>query len=157
MFTGQNSAAAIVYPGNQVDAFIEHENMAQAVNFPSYIWNGLPSGSSNYEQGRYEEAEELGAKASKTGTRVLGEEHPDTMTSMGNLATTYFEQRRYKEAEELDVKTLESRRRVLGEEHPDTLTSMSNLATTYREQRRYKEAEELDVLAQYIRGRNSSH
>ena len=34
--------------------------------------------------------------------RMLGAEHPDTLTSMANLASTYRNQGRWKEAEELD-------------------------------------------------------
>jgi Tetratricopeptide repeat len=63
--------------------------------------------------------------------RVLGHEHPDTLTSMGNLASTYWNQGRWTEAEELNVQELETRKRVLGYEHPDTLTSIGNLASTY--------------------------
>jgi hypothetical protein len=60
--------------------------------------------------------------------RVLGEEHPDTLTSIDNLASTYRNQGRWKEAEELEVQVMETSSRVLGEEHPSTLTSMDNLA-----------------------------
>jgi len=60
----------------------------------------------------------------ETRKRVLGEEHLYTLTSMGNLASTYRNQGRWKEAEELDVQVMETRKRVLGEEHPSTLTSM---------------------------------
>ena len=73
------------------------------------------------------------------------QEHPDTLTSMANLASTYWNQGRWKEAEELDVQVMETRKRMLGAEHPDTLTSMANLASTYWNQGRWKEAEELYV------------
>ena len=66
-----------------------------------------------------------------TSARVLGEEHPDTLTSIGNLASTYWDQSRWKEAESLFVQVIETRKRVLGEEHPDTLTSIGSLALTY--------------------------
>jgi len=59
---------------------------------------------------------------------VLGKEHPDTLSSMANLASTYWNQGRLKEAEELEVRVIETRKRVLGEEHPDKLSSMANLA-----------------------------
>jgi tetratricopeptide (TPR) repeat protein len=95
--------------------------------------------------GRFTEAEVPFAEVSETMKRVLGAEHPDTLTSMANLASMYQYQARWKEAEELDVQVLETRRRVLGAEHPDTLTSMNNLASTYRKQGRWKEAEELFV------------
>jgi Tetratricopeptide repeat len=39
----------------------------------------------------------------ETRKRVLGKEHPDTLTSMANLASTYGNQGRWKEAEELFV------------------------------------------------------
>ncbi|KAF1965815.1 HET-domain-containing protein [Bimuria novae-zelandiae CBS 107.79] len=98
-----------------------------------------------YRDGRYEEAEELFVQVMETRKRVLGEEHPDTLTSMANLASTYRNQGRWKEAEGLFVQVMETRKRVLGEEHPDTLTSMANLASTYRNQGRWKEAEGLFV------------
>ena len=50
----------------------------------------------------------------ETRKRVLGEEHPDTLTSMANLASTYRNQGRWKEAEELEVQVMETRKRVLG-------------------------------------------
>ncbi|KAL9561423.1 hypothetical protein ACKAV7_014778 [Fusarium commune] len=95
--------------------------------------------------GNYGVAENLSRKAVNTRSKVLGEEHPDTLTSMANLASTYWNQRRWKEAEELQVAVLETSKRTLGEEHPNTLTSMANLASTYWNQRRWKEAEELQV------------
>ncbi|KAF1967610.1 kinesin light chain [Bimuria novae-zelandiae CBS 107.79] len=95
--------------------------------------------------GRYNESEELFEQVMETSLRVLGEEHPDTLTSMANLASTYRNQGRWKEAEELFEQVMETSSRVLGEEHPSTLTSMSNLASTYRNQGRWKEAEELQA------------
>lgn len=97
-------------------------------------------------QGQWNKAEELQLQAVETRLRVLGEEHPDTLTSMANLASTYRNQGRWKEAEELEVQVMKMRKRVLGEEHPSTLTSMASLASTYRNQGRWKEAEELEVL-----------
>ncbi|KAH7115661.1 hypothetical protein EDB81DRAFT_862240 [Dactylonectria macrodidyma] len=95
--------------------------------------------------GSYKAAEKLGEKAVKTRASVLGEEHPSTLTSMNNLASTYWNQGRWKEAEELELRVMETRKIVLGEQHPDTLNSMGNLALTYWNQGRWKEAEELQV------------
>ncbi|KAI4166730.1 MAG: hypothetical protein LQ343_007804 [Gyalolechia ehrenbergii] len=97
------------------------------------------------EAGRYKEAEELEVQVMETMKRVLGEEHPDTLSSIANLASTYWNQGRWKEAEELEVQVIETSLRVLGEEHPSTLTCIANLALTYLNQGRYKEAEELEV------------
>ena len=60
----------------------------------------------------------------ETRKRALGQQHPDTLTSMANLASTYWNQGRWQEAEELEVQVMETSLRVLGQEHPDTLTSM---------------------------------
>lgn len=51
--------------------------------------------------------------------RVLGDEHPNTLTSIANLASTYWNQGGWKEAEELQVLVTEARKSVLGEGHPD--------------------------------------
>jgi tetratricopeptide (TPR) repeat protein len=92
------------------------------------------------DQGRWKEAEELFVQVMETRKRVLGEEHPDTLTSMANLASTFWNQGRWKEAEELEVQAMETRKRVLGEKHPDTLTSMNNLAFAWKWQGRDAEA-----------------
>ena len=76
---------------------------------------------------------------------MLGEEHPDTLTSASNLALTYSQQGKHAEAEALQVAVLAVRKRVLGEEHPNTLTSANNLASTYSQQGKHAEAETLQV------------
>ena len=98
-----------------------------------------------YEAGYWNEAEQLQIRVSETRKRDLGEEHPDTLMSMGNLMETYWSQGRWKEAEQLGVQVSETRKRVLGDEHPDTLDSMGDLASTYSNQGRWKEAEQLEV------------
>src|SRR5262245_30068044 len=93
---------------------------------------------------RDKEAEALHREALEIRRRVLGPEHPDTLTSMNNLALSYSGQGRYKEAEVMYQEALEIRKRVLGPEHLDTLWSMTDLATSYIDQGRYKEAEVMD-------------
>ena len=63
-------------------------------------------------------------------TRVLGAEHPETLTSMANLAMTYTKQGRWTEAKELQVLVMETCKTKLGPDHPDTLISIANLAYT---------------------------
>ncbi|KAF1813825.1 hypothetical protein P152DRAFT_394012, partial [Eremomyces bilateralis CBS 781.70] len=82
------------------------------------------------EQDRWKEAEELEVQVMEASKRVLGAEHPHTLTSMNNLASTYWNQGRWKEAEELEAQMMDTSKRVLGAEHPGTLTSMDNLAFT---------------------------
>lgn len=58
-------------------------------------------------------------------------DHPDTLTSIANLASIYYCQRQWKEAKDLKVQVMEMRKAVLGVEHPDTLKIMDRLASTY--------------------------
>lgn len=94
--------------------------------------------------GLYPRAESLSRRSLDIRQRALGPEHPDTLSSMNNLALTLWKELHYTEAESLDRKTLEIRRRVLGPEHPETLKSMSNLALVLSDQGHYAEAEKLD-------------
>ncbi|MFF8787997.1 FxSxx-COOH system tetratricopeptide repeat protein [Streptomyces sp. NPDC015125] len=63
--------------------------------------------------------------------RVLGEGHPDTLTSRNNLAYAYDAAGDLERAIPLHEQNLADRLRVLGEDHPDTLTSRNNLAGAY--------------------------
>ncbi|MCJ1232044.1 hypothetical protein MMC12_008725, partial [Toensbergia leucococca] len=95
------------------------------------------------DQGDWSKAEELFKQVIEMKTRVLGPEHSDTLTSMGNLAWTFQDQGRWKEAEGLHERVMEAMKRVSGPEHPNTLIIMNNLAGTFRNQGRWKEAEGL--------------
>ncbi|KAI8649734.1 NB-ARC domain-containing protein [Fusarium keratoplasticum] len=57
----------------------------------------------------------------ETSRTKLGADHPNTLTSMANLAWTYWKQGRWEEAEKLQVQVLEVSRTKLGADHPDTL------------------------------------
>jgi hypothetical protein len=69
---------------------------------------------------------------------MLGEEHPDTLTSLNRLAAVLRHQGRYEEAEEMNRRALKGREKMLGKEHPDTLISVSSLASVLRQQGRYE-------------------
>jgi hypothetical protein len=84
----------------------------------------------DFERGAYSLARSGYERQLQASKRVLGEEHPATLTSMGNLAPTLRNQGDLPGARRLEERVLEIRKRVLGEEHPDTLTSISNLAGT---------------------------
>ncbi|WP_157181990.1 tetratricopeptide repeat protein, partial [Nocardia testacea] len=72
--------------------------------------------------------------------RILGPEHPNTLTSRNNLALAYEAAGRVGEAVPLLERTLTDRQRILGTDHPDTLSSRSNLALAYRAAGRIREA-----------------
>ena len=97
------------------------------------------------EIGDWNHAEQLEVQVLEMRKKVLGAEHPYTIISMGNLATTYAAKGDLYEAEHLDVQVLDMRKKLIGEEHPDTLMSMANLAVTYSNQGKWNEAEQLGV------------
>ena len=103
------------------------------------------------ENGDWKNAESLEIEVMDMRKKLLGEEHPDTLTAMENLANTYFNQGRWNEAEQLEVQVMNMTKKLLGEEHPDTLTAMGNLGLTYRSQGRWNEAEQLEVQVMGMR------
>ena len=82
-------------------------------------------------RGTGQDAERFQAEAVDLRTNILGADHPDTLTSMGNLASTYRNQGRWEEAEKLDMQVMETSRIKLGADHPKTMNSMANLALTF--------------------------
>ncbi|MFJ9749554.1 tetratricopeptide repeat protein [Streptomyces chartreusis] len=64
--------------------------------------------------------------------QVLGDTHPDTLTSRNNLAGAYESAGDLGRAIPLYETTLAQREQVLGDTHPDTLTSRNNLAGAYQ-------------------------
>jgi hypothetical protein len=50
----------------------------------------------------------------ETRKKVLGVDHPSTLTSMANLASTFWNQGRWKEAEKLEVQVMETGKTKLG-------------------------------------------
>ena len=75
--------------------------------------------------------------------RVLGPDHPDTLTIRNNLAGAYYSVGRFGEAIELYEQVLAEYERVLGADHPDTLSVRNNLASAYDSVGRFGEAIEL--------------
>ena len=64
--------------------------------------------------------------------RVLGADHPHTITTRNNLAYAYQSAGDLGRAIELFEATLTEQERVLGADHPNTLTLRNNLAYAYR-------------------------
>ena len=102
--------------------------------------------ASSYDrvQGQYEAAYEKGIEAQTMCQKLLGKEHPDTLTNMSNLASVLNYQGKYVEAEEMNRQVLKLREKMVGKKHPDTLMSMSNLASVLNSQGKYVEAEEMN-------------
>jgi len=72
-----------------------------------------------------------------------GEDDPETLAVMNNLAVTYQQQGHYGKAEPLFADCLDKRTALLGEDDPDTLRTVNNLAINYQHQGKCGEAETL--------------
>jgi tetratricopeptide (TPR) repeat protein len=86
-------------------------------------------------QGRYSLAEYAyrHAYSARCADPELSAEHPDTLTSRGNLALVLWDLGRHEQAEAEHRAVLDTRTRTLGAQHPDTLTSRNNLALVLRD------------------------
>ncbi|MFM9696740.1 tetratricopeptide repeat protein, partial [Streptomyces europaeiscabiei] len=79
--------------------------------------------------GEHAEAVRLHRQTLDDRIRVLGPEHPDTLTSRHNLASALARMGEQEEAVRLLRQTLADRVRVLGPEHPHTVRTRDDLET----------------------------
>ena len=70
--------------------------------------------------GSWDEAEKLEMDVMSARKTKLGLDHPDTLCSMANLASTYWNQGRWDEAEKLDVDVMNGRKTKLGSDQDRT-------------------------------------
>jgi tetratricopeptide (TPR) repeat protein len=91
----------------------------------------------------WQEAERCGVRSLEISEQHLGPDHPDTATSLNNLAELYRAMGRYGEAKPLYKRALTIHEQQLGPDHPDTATSLNNVAGLCYAMGRYGEAESL--------------
>ena len=84
-----------------------------------------------YQAGRYQEALPLQQRSLEIYEQALGPEHPDTCTSLNNLAGLYQAMGAFDKALPLYQRTLKIREKLLGPAHPDTAASLNKLAALY--------------------------
>lgn len=92
---------------------------------------------------KYAEAVKWGQRLAGYCLQQYGEEHPNTRTTLSNLAVAYYNLGEDQKALELMEKVYALNCKVLGEAHPETLSSLNNLAATYRDLGDYQKALEL--------------
>uniref|UniRef100_UPI002025011E tetratricopeptide repeat protein n=1 Tax=Frankia sp. CiP1_Cm_nod2 TaxID=2897161 RepID=UPI002025011E len=111
------------------------------------------------EHGQPGQAMALLQRALTLDERLLGPDHPDTLTSRNNLAYAYESAGRAAEAIDLYERTLPDMLRILGPDHPDTLTSRNNLVHAYWSAGRVKDAVSLfeQTLADALRVLDTDH
>ncbi|KAH0555788.1 hypothetical protein GP486_006269, partial [Trichoglossum hirsutum] len=84
-------------------------------------------------QGKYEEAEAMNRRALDGKEKVLGKEHPSTLTSVYSLANLLHEQKRYEAASELYQRASSGYRVILGQSHPTTIACDNSYCSMRRE------------------------
>jgi hypothetical protein len=134
---------------------------AQRLEVESQAWLWLLTKSARYvwQRGQYPQVVALLEQALAGCRRVLGDDHPDTLTTMNNLAETRHDLGDLQGARELLEQVLDASRRLLGPEHPDTLISMNNLAETRHDLGDLDGADKLheQALAGYRRALGDDH
>ncbi len=100
-----------------------------------------------YMIGHYPAARGIQEPLLEVSRRILGTDHPDTLSVMGSLASTLNDFGDLLGAQTLGAEVLETRRRILGPEHEDTLHAMRNLASTLRSLGDLPEARTMDEKA----------
>jgi tetratricopeptide (TPR) repeat protein len=98
------------------------------------------------EAGKYKQSEELLEKVLEEQKQLQGDNHPDTLYTMGNLAITYSDLGEHQKAKEMKSFVLEKYKQLLGDNHPDTLHTVGNLAITYSALGEHQKAKELEVI-----------
>ena len=101
-----------------------HDTLAQ-----TYLYQSDPEGGIRHH-----------ARALALRRQALGSDHPDTLTSMGSLATAYWYAGRLADAVTLHEETLNRRQAKLGPDHLNTLESMNSLALAYHDSGRLADA-----------------
>ena len=85
----------------QVKHWKVHKNICVDSNIEDSMEKLSMKCKNHYEQGNYAKAEKLYKKLLERLSGSLGENHPDTVSTMNNLASTYQYQCKYEEAEML--------------------------------------------------------
>ncbi|WP_405585048.1 tetratricopeptide repeat protein [Streptomyces sp. NBC_01190] len=104
-------------------------------------------------RGEYAAAAALFTEVRALRTRLLGDDHPDTLGSSHELAWVAGCQERWSDAEAQYDRVLADRRRVLGERHRDTLLTRFERAWSIANQQRFDEAKA--ELEQVLRERTA--
>ena len=78
--------------------------------------------------GKYSDAQKIELNVLDKRNRLLGEEHPDAINAMENLAVTVYHLQRFKDATRLEVQVVDVGKKTFGEEHPQIVKAVALLA-----------------------------
>ena len=109
--------------------------------------------------GKFDEAQAMYERALRVQEQELGADHPNTLTTVNNLATVLSDQGKLHEAQAMYERALRGYEKALGPDHPDTLMTLNNLATKLRDQEKLDEAQAMfeRVLRGYEKALGPDH
>jgi len=97
--------------------------------------------NAHQDMGHFDEAEPMLLRCLEALERLLGSEHPYTLSTINSLGMLYKAKGDYEQAEAYYSRCLEARERLLGPEHPATLSTIGNLGLLYLDNGDYEQAE----------------
>jgi tetratricopeptide (TPR) repeat protein len=111
------------------------------------------------DQGEYARALPLYEDCLAKSSRIFGEDHPESLASLNNVASLCLSMGEFDRALRLYKECLAKRRQILGEDHPNTLISLNHLAVLFLHMRLYDNALPLyeDCLARMKRVLGQDH
>ncbi|KAJ7713099.1 hypothetical protein B0H16DRAFT_1702591 [Mycena metata] len=137
-------------PGNEIElasvqliphiVLLKYANPDRVADFRRAFWHIY------YYAGKFKDAQAIAEQVLEKSKFLLGDDHADTLSAMGTLASTYYKLGEFQKAKELEVLVLDKRTKILGEDPPDTLLAMGNLAKTRCDLGQFQKAKELEVL-----------
>ncbi len=106
-----------------------------------------------HQLGQYERSMDSASRSLEIRRELLGEEHPDTLTSIAALGRLHRDMGEYDMARERLEHALDMRRQLLGEDHLDTVESQNDLGSLLSHLAQYEDAEALFRNALDVRKR----
>ncbi|KAJ6476787.1 hypothetical protein DFH09DRAFT_1108736 [Mycena vulgaris] len=124
----------------------DHPETLDVMHHLAITYHNLGQSESAIAFFNLKKAKELELVVLEKREKILGEDHPDTLGVMHDLAITYYCLGQWKEAEELQVVLFEKQKKLFGTDHPKTLHAQQNLAKTHRSLGKLKEAQKLEII-----------
>src|SRR5258706_75794 len=125
-----------------IDAVATHMNRFLEVGNVGVEDGALTSSLGNLYKwhGRYDKALRYYERALAGEEKALGMDHPDTLTTVDNMAFVFDHQGQYDKALKYYERSLAGKEKSLGVDHPDTLATVHNMALVFRKQGHYDKA-----------------
>lgn len=123
--------------------FDEALELAERIGYEGRQVNKIhqSAGVALFHLGRYREARDRFELAVDGKRARDGDDHPDTLSAMSNLATTYALLAEFESAEALYLDMLETQRRIMGEHHPNVANTLHAIGSMHWRQRDVDAAE----------------